>query len=64
MLSEKEIKTETQETATTAVRKASPAHTLRYDALLVFITMIWGSTFLVVKYVVKLSGPFAYLAFV
>ncbi len=25
--------------------------------------MIWGSTFLVVKYVVKLSGPFTYLAF-
>jgi len=64
MLSEKAIKTETQETATTAVRKASPAHTLHYDALLVFITMIWDSTFLVVKYVVKLSGPFAYLAFV
>ena len=55
------MKTETQETA--AVQKASPAHTLRYDALLVFITMIWGSTFLVVKYVVKLSGPFTYLAF-
>ena len=63
MLSVKAIKTETQETAITAVRKASPASTLRYDALLVFITMIWGSTFLVVKYVVKLSGPFTYLAF-
>jgi len=63
MLTEKAMKTETQETATTAVRKASPAHTLRYDALLVFITMIWGSTFLVVKYVVRLSGPFTYLAF-
>lgn len=63
MLSEKAIKTGTKKTATTAVRKASPAYTLRYDALLVFITMIWGSTFLVVKYVVKLSGPFTYLAF-
>jgi drug/metabolite transporter (DMT)-like permease len=63
MLSEKAMKTETQETATTTLRKASPASTLRYDALLVFITMIWGSTFLVVKYVVKLSGPFTYLAF-
>jgi drug/metabolite transporter (DMT)-like permease len=63
MLSEKAMKTETQETATTAARKASPASTLRYDALLVFITMIWGSTFLVVKYVVRLSGPFTYLAF-
>jgi drug/metabolite transporter (DMT)-like permease len=63
MFSEKAMKTETQETVITAVRKASPVHTLRYDALLVFITMIWGSTFLVVKYVVKLSGPFTYLAF-
>ncbi len=64
MFSEKEMKTETQKTATTAIRKASPFHTLRYDALLIFITMIWGSTFLVVKYVVRLSGPFTYLAFV
>lgn len=63
MLYEKAMKTETQETAPRADRKASPAHTLRYDALLVSITMIWGSTFLVVKYVVKLSGPFTYLAF-
>jgi drug/metabolite transporter (DMT)-like permease len=63
MLPEKAMNTETQRTATTAIREASPAHTLRYDALLVFITMIWGSTFLVVKYVVRLSGPFTYLAF-
>ena len=63
MLSEKAMKTQTQETATTAAREILPAHKLRYDALLVFVTMIWGSTFLVVKYVVRLSGPFTYLAF-
>lgn len=63
MLSEKAMKTQTQETATTAARETLPAHKLRYDALLVFVTMIWGSTFLVVKYVVRLSGPFTYLAF-
>jgi drug/metabolite transporter (DMT)-like permease len=63
MLTEKAMKTEMKETAISSVRNASPAHTLRYDALLVFITMIWGSTFLVVKYVVRLSGPFTYLAF-
>ena len=44
-------------------QKALHAHSLRYDALLVLITMIWGSTFLVVKYTVGLSGPFTYLAF-
>src|SRR5947209_9370806 len=44
-------------------QKALHAHNLRYDALLVLITMIWGSTFLVVKYTVGLSGPFTYLAF-
>ncbi|HEV7235803.1 MAG TPA: DMT family transporter [Ktedonobacteraceae bacterium] len=57
------MKTETQETATTSARETLLAHKLRYDALLVFVTMIWGSTFLVVKYVVRLSGPFTYLAF-
>src|ERR1700730_7031080 len=44
-------------------QKALHAPSLRYDALLVLITMIWGSTFLVVKYTVRLSGPFTYLAF-
>jgi drug/metabolite transporter (DMT)-like permease len=37
---------------------------LRYDLLLIFVTMIWGGTFLVVKYTVRLSGPFTYLALV
>lgn len=39
-----------------------PTHGLRYDLLLVLVTMIWGGTFLVVKDTVKISGPFTYLA--
>jgi len=35
---------------------------LKFDALLVLVTMIWGSTFLVVKETLKLTGPFTYLA--
>lgn len=55
---------ETAETGETveAARQALPAHRLRYEALLALNTMIWGTTFLVVKYAVKLSGPFTYLA--
>lgn len=34
---------------------------LRYDLLLVLITMIWGGTFLVTKFTLKLVGPFTYL---
>jgi drug/metabolite transporter (DMT)-like permease len=37
-------------------------HQLRYDGLLVLVTLIWGSTFLVVKETLKLTGPFTYLA--
>jgi drug/metabolite transporter (DMT)-like permease len=37
-------------------------HSLRHDALLVLITLIWGGTFLIVKNTVSLSGPFTYLA--
>jgi hypothetical protein len=63
MFTEEAIMTKTEDTVMAAAQKTLPAYRLRYDALLVFITMIWGSTFLVVKYVVKLSGPFTYLAF-
>jgi drug/metabolite transporter (DMT)-like permease len=38
------------------------SHSLRHDALLVLITLIWGGTFLIVKNTVRLSGPFTYLA--
>ena len=37
------------------------SHSLRHDALLVLVTLIWGSTFLIVKNAVRLSGPFTYL---
>lgn len=55
--------TETKQAVVTPARETLPAHGLRYDALLVLITMIWGSTFLVVKNTVHASGPFTYLAF-
>jgi drug/metabolite transporter (DMT)-like permease len=38
------------------------SHQLKYDGLLVLVTMIWGSTFLVVKETLTLTGPFTYLA--
>jgi drug/metabolite transporter (DMT)-like permease len=63
MLTEKATMTETRDGGMTPAREALHARKLRYDALLVFITMIWGSTFLVVKNTVRLSGPFTYLAF-
>ena len=57
MISDKATMTETGDAVIMPVREALPALKLRYDALLVFITMIWGSTFLVVKNTVRLSGP-------
>src|SRR5690242_14160832 len=63
MISEKATMTKIENTVVTPARETLPARTLRYDLLLVFITMIWGSTFLVVKNTVRLSGPFTYLAF-
>lgn len=35
---------------------------LRLDVLLIVVTMIWGSTFLIVQKTVQLSGPFTFLA--
>lgn len=35
---------------------------LRLDILLIVVTMIWGSTFLIVQKTVRLSGPFTFLA--
>ena len=65
MLAEEQMTLQT--TPTTAqqgasVQQALPARRLRYEALLALNTLIWGSTFLVVKYEVTLSGPFIYLA--
>ncbi len=36
--------------------------TIKINALLVFVTMIWGSTFLIVQQTIKLTGPFTFLA--
>ncbi|MBA2287800.1 MAG: hypothetical protein H0W02_20185 [Ktedonobacteraceae bacterium] len=36
---------------------------LRVDGVLIFVTMIWGSTFLLTKYTVQFTGPFTYLAY-
>jgi drug/metabolite transporter (DMT)-like permease len=46
---------------TQAQQELQRSHSLRHDALLVLITLIWGGTFLVVKNTVRLSGPFTYL---
>ncbi len=35
---------------------------VKVNALLVFVTMIWGSTFLVVQHTIRLTGPFTFLA--
>jgi drug/metabolite transporter (DMT)-like permease len=49
------------EEVTQAQQDSLRSHSLRHDALLVLITLIWGSTFLIVKNAVRLSGPFTYL---
>jgi drug/metabolite transporter (DMT)-like permease len=35
---------------------------VKVNALLVLVTMIWGSTFLIVQQTIKLTGPFTFLA--
>src|SRR6266849_4983667 len=35
---------------------------VRINALLVLVTMIWGSTFLIVRHTIALTGPFTFLA--
>ena len=35
---------------------------VKINALLVLVTMIWGSTFLIVQQTIKLTGPFTFLA--
>ncbi|HEU5374215.1 MAG TPA: DMT family transporter [Ktedonobacteraceae bacterium] len=36
-------------------------HHVKYDLVLVLVTLIWGATFLVTKNTLKLIGPFTYL---
>lgn len=40
------------------------AKSLRYDLLLVIVTIIWGSTFLVTKTAIRVLSPFSYLALI
>ncbi|HEV2581932.1 MAG TPA: DMT family transporter [Ktedonobacteraceae bacterium] len=56
-----EVEQTTRGTASPA-QPALPSPRLRNEALLALNTVIWGGTFLVVKYEVKLSGPFTYLS--
>ncbi len=35
---------------------------VKVNALLVFVSMIWGSTFLIVQQTIRLTGPFTFLA--
>ena len=35
---------------------------VRVNALLILVTMIWGSTFLIAQHTLALTGPFTFLA--
>ena len=37
-------------------------HKVKVNALLILVTMIWGSTFLIVQQTIRLTGPFTFLA--
>jgi drug/metabolite transporter (DMT)-like permease len=59
----------TEQASTDDMQQVGPAtltrwQRLRLDALLIFVTMIWGSTFLVTQLTVRLVGPFTYLALI
>ena len=41
---------------------AESGRTTKVTALLIFVTMIWGSTFLIVQHTLTLVGPFTFLA--
>src|SRR5258707_3783442 len=51
---------------TTGLRSQLPLserwRNVKVNALLVFVTMIWGSTFLIVQQTIRLTGPFTFLA--
>src|SRR5258707_7254655 len=50
---------------TTSLRQQLPRlerwRKVKVNALLVLVTMIWGSTFLIVQHTIKLTGPFTFL---
>ncbi len=51
---------------TTSLRAQLPrlerSRKVKVNALLVLVTMIWGSTFLIVQHILTLTGPFTFLA--
>jgi len=50
-----------QEAAVEMKPQATSTPRVRYDLILVLVTMIWGSTFLLTKYAIQYTGPFVYL---
>ncbi len=50
-------------TAQEGARRSLLWRKLRVDGVLIFVTMIWGSTFLLTKYTIQFTGPFTYLAY-
>src|SRR6266567_6311007 len=56
----------TQVKRTTSLRSQLPLserwRNVKVNALLVFVSMIWGSTFLIVQQTIRLTGPFTFLA--
>src|SRR5258708_11701620 len=50
---------------TTSLRQQLPRserwRKVKVNAVLVLVTMIWGSTFLIVQHTIKLTGPFTFL---
>lgn len=63
-----ELKTTTQNTAaqarpqTAQLARPERSRKVRANALLVLVTMIWGSTFLITRHTLALVGPFIFLA--
>lgn len=53
--------TETFTEQTHIANRPHTTHHLKYDLVLVLVTMIWGATFLVTKFTLQLIGPFTYL---
>ncbi len=51
---------------TTSLRSQQPLserwRNVKVNALLVFVSMIWGSSFLIVQQTIRLTGPFTFLA--
>jgi drug/metabolite transporter (DMT)-like permease len=57
-----ETETETVITSPSSFPQLSRRSSSKVNALLIFVTMIWGSTFLIVQETIRLVGPFTFLA--